>query len=203
MIQHLTDDPLTRLLVNDTRLSTTVGPDLARAHRAVGRSLAAILARLIALEFYEIQHVTGPQQGVRIQPGSAPVFLALMRGGLFVAEGLWECFPGSALVPWKNEGDAFPYLPTDGRPIVIVDSVIDTGESLRPVLQAALARAGNVVIVASLVAYRPTALALEMEFPDVPIIVARLSDHQYKGRGSTDTGGRLFGTTTWPSERPD
>ena len=201
MIEHLTDDPFTRLLVNQTRLAATAGPALAQAHREVGRALAQIVARRLPLEEYEIQHVTGPQRGVRVAPGAEPVFLALMRGGLFVAEGLWECFPGSALVPWKADRDKPPYIPADGRPIVIVDSVIDTGESLRPVLRGVLRPRAGLPIVAALVAYRQTALDLEREFAGVTFAVARLSNHQYKGRGPTDTGGRLFGTTTWPSER--
>ncbi len=203
MIEHLTGDPLTRLLVNRTRLASTAGPALARAHRGVGRALAQVVARHLSLEDYEIQHVTGTQRGVRVTPGAEPVFMALMRGGLFVAEGLWECFPDSALVPWKADGDNIPHLPTDNRPVVIVDSVIDTGETLRPVLRGVLRIHPMPTMVATLVAYRPTALALEREFPSVTFAIARLSDHQYKGRGPTDTGGRLFGTTTWPSERKE
>lgn len=202
MLSDLTQEPLTRLLVNATRLGSTAGPELAEAHRRVGRALGRVLANFVPLEDYDIQHVTGPSRGVRIKEGAEPVILALMRAGLFIAEGIWETLPGSSLVPWASRGGTpLPVIPVNGRTVIVVDSVINTGESLRPVLDAVTRHRPGGIAVGALVAHRPTAQSLEREYPQVNFVVARLSDHSYTGRGVTDTGARLFGTTSWPSER--
>lgn len=91
-------------------------------------------------------------------------------------------------------------LPADGRTVVIVDSVINTGRSIRDVIGAVAALKPGCLAVAALVAYRGTPNELLAEFPEVDFHIARISDRSYVGCGATDTGARLFGTTTWASE---
>ncbi|MCY1560461.1 uracil phosphoribosyltransferase [compost metagenome] len=91
-------------------------------------------------------------------------------------------------------------LPAGGRTVVIVDSVINTGRSIREVLIAVEALQPTSIAVAALVAYRTNLEVLVDEFPNVDFHVARISDRSYIGRGSTDTGARLFGTSTWSCE---
>ena len=57
------------------------------------------------------------------------------------------------------------------------------------------------VMAITLVGYGPAVKALADERPEVDFVAARLSERSYVGKGGTDTGARLFGTTTWPSER--
>ncbi len=138
---------------------------------------------------------------MRVRPGDELIFVAMLRAGLFLTEGLWECFPGSALVLHQGHAAAAPPMPASGRTVVVVDAVINTGRSLRTVLDDVGRLAPAKIVVVALVGYRPTVEALVGERPEVDVLVARLSERSYVGRGGTDTGGRLFGTTAWASER--
>jgi uracil phosphoribosyltransferase len=200
MLTEYSDDPMVRLLVNETRRRDVAGPALARAHRAVGAALAKTIAGYLPLEDVAIEHVAGPSTGVRIRPGKEPIVLAIMRGGLFLAEGIWGCLPGSALV--THQGPGSPELPASApdRLLVLVDSVINTGSSIRKVVRDLGGNRLEKVLVAALVGYRPTVETLVRELREVDFIVARLSDRSYVGKGPTDTGARLFGTTGWSHE---
>ncbi|WP_406668068.1 uracil phosphoribosyltransferase [Gallaecimonas sp. GXIMD1310] len=188
-----------RLLVNTTRQADLAGPALAEAHRNVGRSLAGSVAQHLLLEDVEINHVAGISTGVRVKVESEPIVVAVMRAGLFVAEGVWSSFSGSSLV-LHSEGSSLEDLPAKGRVVVIVDSVINTGQSIREILSSLMALEPSSIVVATLVAYRHNLEVLVEEFPAVDFHVARVSDRSYVGRGSTDTGARLFGTTSWKCE---
>lgn len=198
LIDH-SDEPMMRLLVNTTRQADLAGPALAEAHRDVGRRLAGSVARHLIIEDVAINHVAGTSTGVRVRAGSEPIVVAVMRAGLFVAEGIWSSLPGSSFVLHSNR-TSLDTLPASGRTVVIVDSVINTGRSIREVLKALDPLKPASIVVATLVAYRTTLEKLMEDFADVNFHVARISDRSYVGRGSTDTGARLFGTTTWNCE---
>lgn len=198
LIDH-TNKPMMRLRVNRTRQANLSGPTLAEAHRSVGAELATSLAGHLILEETPIEHVTGPSTGVQIKPGSELIVIAMMRAGLFVAEGIWASIPGSTLVLQSVNANLQTLL-AKGRSIVVVDSVINTGNSIRNVLAMVNKLEPSCVAVATLVAFRDTLDRLVDEFPDVDFHVARVSDHSYVGKGPTDTGSRLFGTTSWDLE---
>ncbi len=199
MLHDLTHDPMMRLLVDATRRAECAGPALARAHREVGHALASVVASSLPIEEVEIVHVAGRSMGVQIRPGAEPIVVALMRAGLFVAEGLWERLPGASLVPLAN--GARLELPAAGRTVIIVDAVINTGRSLCAVLDRVQELGAAKALAVALVGYRPSVVELSEKRPEVDFITARLSERSYVGRGSTDTGGRLFGTTTWEERR--
>lgn len=188
-----------RLLVNATRQAELKGPVLAEAHRDVGRRLAGSVARHLILEDVEIRHVTGVSTGVQVKVGKEPIIVAVMRAGLFLAEGVWSSLPDSSLV-LHSDRTSLDTSPMEGRTVIIADSVINTGRSIRDVLNAVVALQPACIAVVTLVAYRTNLEALVDEFPDVYFHVARISDRSYIGRGNTDTGARLFGTTTWSDE---
>jgi len=198
LIDH-TNKPMMRLRVNRTRQADLSGPMLAEAHRSVGVELAASIAIHLTLEETPIEHVTGPSTGVQIKPGSELIVIAMMRAGLFVAEGIWASIPGSTLV-LQSVNVSLQTLRAKDRTIVIVDSVINTGNSIRNVLAMVKKLEPSYVAVASLVAFRGNLDKLVDDFPDVDFHVARVSDHSYVGKGPTDTGSRLFGTTNWGLE---
>lgn len=56
-------------------------------------------------------------------------------------------------------------------------------------------------LAVALVGYRPSVVELAAQRSEVDFIGARFSERSYVGRGTTDTGGRLFGTTTWGEPR--
>jgi len=193
------DAPLMRLLADRTRREDVRGPALAQVHREIGRLLAADVARSLALADVAIQHPTGAATGVRIVPGGEPIVLALMRAGLFVAEGVWEALGAAALVPCAAEAVELR-VPAADRVVVVVDSVINTGRSIRRWLDALAELRPRQRVVATLVGYRPTMAGLVADYPDVHFVAARLSDRSYVGKATTDTGSRLYGTEQWRLE---
>lgn len=195
MLHDLTHDPMMRLLVDATRRADCAGPALARAHREVGRALARVVAESLPLEEVPIEHVAGRSIGVQIRPGAEPIIVALMRAGLFVAEGLWERIPGASLVPLATGAPLA--LPASGRMVIVVDAVINTGRTLCAVLDHVRSLGAAKTLAVALVGHRPRVVDLSDQRPEVDFIAARLSERSYVGRGATDTGGRLFGTTTW------
>lgn len=190
-----------QLLVDATRRADCNGARLADAHRAVGRALASSVADLLVLEPVQILHVAGRSTGIRIAPGSEPVILTLMRAGLFVAEGVWEQLEGAALVPVAHGAAQWEQSPLEGRPVIVIDAVVNSGKSIEVLLDVLQHRKPSSVTVMALVANRVGIEALAVRWPEVRFVAARLSDRSYVGRGGTDTGARLFGTTQWPSEQ--
>lgn len=199
MLLDYSNDSLMCLSVNATRQANISGSVLADAHREVGRRLAFNMGEYLELESIEINHVAGKSIGVQLKPGSEPIVIAVMRAGLFLAEGIWSSIPACSFFLY-NEGAEVRGIPAVGRTLIISDSVINTGNSIRIILDAVKQLKPRKIIVAALVGYRKNVEKLAEEFPEVDFYVARVSDRSYVGRGSTDTGARLFGTTSWISE---
>ena len=123
-----------------------------------------------------------------------------MRAGLYVTNGVREVLQHSALLhvnPQRNVGlpasELAEFDRLGPRTSVLIDSVVNTGASLEPVL-AQLQERGQRIFVLTLVGPVPTAERLERTWPDVTFLYARVSTNQYVGKGATDTGNRLFGT---------
>lgn len=195
LVDH-TNSPMMRLVVNEARQVRVYGPALAEVHRSIGRALATALATDFMLEEVAIDHVAGLSMGVQIKSGAEPIIIAILRAGLFLAEGIWMALPGSSLALYgqKSELEA---VPSSGRVVVVVDSVINTGKSIRGVLECVAKSNPLKISVAAVVAYKPSLDELIVDFPNVDFHVARVSDRSYVGNGSTDTGSRLFCTTNW------
>lgn len=197
MLHDRSQCPVMRLLVDRTRRAAVAGPALAQAHREVGAALAPFAGSRCSLYSVPIEHVAGPSQGVELEPRLAPIVLVLMRAGLFVAEGLWSSIPGAALVPWDGDPAALSEAPIEGRPVIVVDSVINTGRSIHRTLELLVERRPAWVTVAALVANSDGLASCCGRWPEVDFAIARVSSRSYVGRGGTDTGARLFGTTSW------
>jgi len=193
-------DPVVQLAVNHTRLAHVRGAELAEAHRRVGILLARSVGAGIELDEVSIDHVAGLSSGVALRAARAPVVLAMMRSGLFLAEGIWSCIPGAALVPWNADHDELADVPLKDRPVILVDAVLNTGSSLLRALELVRSRNPRSISAVSLTAYEG-GLNRTMELaPDVTFVTARVSQRSYVGTGKTDTGSRLFGTTDWSAE---
>ncbi len=198
---HYSSRHYVRLLATESRRTDITPHALTRAHVALGRFLAGELVEYFALEPVEIQHPQGRRQGYRIADASTVALVVFMRAGLYVAEGIREVLedaPVAHVSPSRERGlsDTDMAAIEELRPkvCVIIDSVINTGASLEPVLKQLGAR-GMRLFVLSLVVPTATAERLAQTWPDVHFLLARVSDNQYVGRGGTDTGNRLFGTT--------
>lgn len=199
-LTHYTDRHLVQLLATETRRTDTTAHGLARSHAALGRFLGGELLEHVALEPCAIQHPQGVRQGWRIAAEESIALIPIMRAGLYVADGVREIFQRAPLLhvsPARGIG-----LPEDQvaalddlrvRSAVLIDSVVNTGASIEPVL-AQLRDRGLRMFVLALVSPASTAERLAAAWPDVAFVFARVSDNQYVGSGATDTGNRLFGT---------
>lgn len=186
-----------RLAIDRTRQSAISGPELARAHRNVGRLLAADIAAHLQIESCSIKHTTGHREdGVRLVNATNIAIVPLMRAGLFVAEGIWELLPDVALAPWFPGVMPMPSFP-DEVTIVLVDAVINSGDSIQNAIHALREKGSPKIVVATLVGYMPTLDTMSEKYPDVLFVTGRASERTYTGSGATDTGARLFGTTGW------
>lgn len=208
-LTHFTDRHLVRLLATETRRADLSPYALSRTHVALGRFLAGELAERLDLDPCEIQHPQGARQGWRIAQEERIALLCFLRAGLYVTEGVREVLTQAPLLhvsPRRGVGLSDAELAgldeTGATTAVLIDSVVNTGASLEPVMEQ-LSQRGLRIFVLSLVSPTPTAARLEQAWPGVELLFARVSDNQYVGRGATDTGNRLFGTISGSSrERP-
>ena len=200
-LTHLTDRHAIRLLATETRRTDTSPRELAAAHKDLGTILAVELIEFLELEPSEIAHPQGIRQGWRLRAEDEIAVLTFMRAGFYVAEGVRAMLHRAPLLhvsPTRNVGlsdqDLLALKTLGVSKAVIADSVVNTGASLEPVLTQ-LGGLGLRVFVLSLVCPVDTAHRLAVEWPEVEFLFARVSDNKYVGKGATDTGNRLFGTT--------
>lgn len=199
-LKHHSARPAAQLLANQSRRVDIDARSLSEAHREIGRFLGYGLADTLVLETYTIQHCQGPREGIRIKDEHRVAIVCLMRSGQYLADGLRDVLRQAPLFPVTpcrsaglTEKDAHMILKANPHTIVIVDAVVNTGESLRPVLTQLAANSGARLHVLAAVAPTPTADKLAADFPAVTFEYLRLSENQYVGKGSTDTGDRVFG----------
>ena len=199
-LTHFTDRHLVRLLSTETRRTDTSPHALARSHAALGRFLAGELIEQPPVESCDIPHPQGIRQGWRVADESGIALLVFMRAGLYVADGVREMLqhaPMQHVSPRRGVGlDKAELASLDAlapKVGVLIDSVVNTGASLEPVLQQLTGRCARLFVL-SLVEPVPTAERLARSWPSVSFLFARVSENQYVGQGATDTGNRLFGT---------
>ena len=193
------------ILATQTRRSDLIGPSLQDIHRRVGRFLAYKLldevpgAQLVQDETFA--HVQGTTFSGTTTTDKL-LILPLMRGGEPMSRGVHECFPLAKMVHfWDNEPpekrrEVLSRALLKLSDVIIVDSVINEGNSVRRVL-GELHDLGNDslrVYVLTGVIQKEASMRLPSDFPRVRFLTLRVSDNKYTGRGGTDTGNRLFGT---------
>ncbi len=198
---HFTDRHLVRLLATETRRTDTKPRDLANSHKAVGRFLAGELAEHLEMEPCDIKHPQGIRQGWKIAREHEIGLLVLMRSGLHVADGVRDILQVAPMFHAKptrtvglNRADLAGLEKERIKISVVIDSVVNTGTSLEPILHQ-LTNRGLRIFVLSLVSPVATADRLAHDWPEVHFLFARTSENQYVGKGTTDTGNRLFGTS--------
>jgi uracil phosphoribosyltransferase len=199
-LTHHSDRHLVRLLATDTRRTDTTPHELARSHVALGRFLAGELVEHFELEPCEILHPQGVRQGWRLADEATIALVVFMRAGLYVAEGAREVLRSASVLhvsPRRglglDDGELAALAELSPKTCVLVDAVVNTGASLEPVLGQLGARRLRTFVL-SLVSPVQTAERLALTWPEVQFLFARVSENQYVGNGTTDTGNRLFGT---------
>jgi len=200
-LKHYTERHLVRLLATRSRRTDLSPWELTQSHIELGRFLAGELVEALDLEPCDIQHPHGVRQGWRVAREEDIVLLPLLRAGLYAADGVREVLRSAPVVhisPKRELGLSeaeLGQLPSiAGRTFILIDSVVNTGASLEPVLRQLQERGAGLLLVVALVGPVTTAKRLETAFPHVHFFFARISENQYTGAGATDTGNRLFGT---------
>lgn len=169
------------------------GNKLAKIHFNIGTVLGQHYLNNLPLK--EIA-VTNPQgkQGIDMSLDCDNVtIICLMRAGLYLAQGVREIMGDSRHIFClsSNPSDV-PEEYVKGRDVVIVDSVINSGNTLCSYL--ANIKQANSTSVITLVMQEGFIRKIEEKYQDIPFIVSRVSKNSYVGAGQTDTGNRLFGT---------
>lgn len=201
---HCVDTHAAKLLMTPTRDARVFGPALREAHRRVGHYLATcLIARVLGTEEYSISHVQGYQTtGYRLMNEERVLLVALMRGGEPMAFGISDAFPLAMFLHAKNPSDILPAHLMEKRAVILIDSVVNNGKTALQFLGRVreLRSDVSVLVVAGVAqsgAVRGSgALANALaEDRNLQLVALRISDNKFTGRGTTDTGNRLFNTT--------
>ncbi|KAJ3996124.1 uracil phosphoribosyltransferase-domain-containing protein [Lentinula boryana] len=190
-----------KVLMTPMRDACVSGPALQQVHRRVGRYLATeFLPDLIGLEEYSIQHVQGTRtSGHRLLHEGKTLIIALMRGGELMAFGVNEALPFANFLHAKFPHDVERRYLRGQETLILVDSVINNGKTVEEfVLHIRnLHSTIRILVIVGVIQARslnPDS-ALARISKDIDLIALRLSDNKFTGKGTTDTGNRLFNTT--------
>ena len=205
-VVHATDKSVAKLLMTPTRDAKNAGPVLREAHRRVGWYLATeFLADVIGIEEYPIAHVQGHQTGgYRLSYEQQTTIVALMRGGEAMAFGVNDAFPLAMFVHASRPSDIMLHHLQGQLTVVLVDSVVNSGKTVIQFVQRirSLHATIRIVVVAGVVQAQCVSgggLAQAVgRHENLSLVALRLSDNKFTGRGTTDTGNRLFNTTHLP-----
>lgn len=202
-VLHATEKNAGRILMTPMRDAKLAGPALREAHRRVGWYLATeFLPDVIGIEEYPIAHVQRHQtSGYRLLHEQQISILALMRGGEAMALGVNDALPLAMFVHASRPDDVKIHHLQNQRTVVLVDSVVNSGETAVQFVRKVrnLHATIRIVIVAGVVQTQSVSrglLARELaNHAKVSLVALRLSDNKFTGSGTTDTGNRLFNTT--------
>lgn len=202
-----------QVLATKTRRADFSGPTLQDVHAQVGRFLADKLLDEFSSHLITTEDFDHVQEGKKFDGPVASnkvLVLPMMRGGEPLSRGVYERFPSGKVFHYWDEKKMVPCSESftkelsamlkDSSDIVIVDSVINQGRSVRDAIRMLQ---GLVPVeeknckrwyVLTAVMQEQASVELPKDFPFVRFVTLRVSKNQYTGRGGTDTGNRLFGT---------
>jgi len=191
-----------KLLATAARDARVAGPALRKAHGRIGRYLAIeYLTDVIGLVEISITHVLGkPTSGFQFRGEKQTTIVALMRGGNPMALGVGDVLPLAMYVHAKSPED-IDHLHLEGQQtVVLVDSVVNLGTTVKIFVEYIhdLQENIHIVIVASVIQadFLGNKLAeIHAIHNNLSVVALRTSDTSFIGAGTTDTGHRLFNTT--------
>ena len=202
---HATDKGAATLLMTPMRDATISGPILREAHRRVGWYLATeFLSGMVGVEKYSIPHVQGyPTDGYRLLKENRTLIVALMRGGEPMAMGVNDAFPLAMFLHADSPEDILPQHLHGKTTVVLVDSVVNSGKTVVDFMQHVHNFDFNVqiVVLAGVVQEASIRERLSKALPrraKLGLVALRLSQNKFTGKGTTDTGNRLFNSTYLP-----
>lgn len=158
-------------LIQESRNQENRGPKLAAVHTKLGNIIGEELACTIANK-------------------KETTIITLMRAGLPFSQGIFEFFPTSPFLPIKKVEDLQEYdIYLTNRNIIVVDSVINSGKSIQPIVDYLKKKNNKIIIVTNVINDKAVP-----KFNDVDLHTIRISANSYVGTKSIDTGNRLFNT---------
>lgn len=160
---------------------------------ATCKSNSGINGRKLAKAHFRLGNCIGKELKNRI-PEQNTALLVLDRGGRFFGDGLY-CGFGGHFYPYNPANDEIPVF--NQEVVVIVDSVINTGKSIRELVSKLKERNPNIEIVIATNVIQKSAIDL---FSDYLLFAVRVSDNCFigknqavqKGNSGPDTADRLF-----------
>jgi len=194
-IHDFANENIFKILNTQSRRADLTPGQLSKVHVKLGELISYKILQTINLEDIEIQHVQGIRKGIGIASSENILLIAQMRSGLFVSEGIKEIFDGRCIFEMIETENDLPEIMQKYGPeynIIVVDSVINTGKTMKKILDHLVQKGYKRIFAVSLV-INSNAVKLFEDYKDVELFVARTSDNFYKGEGNTDTGNRLFG----------
>lgn len=203
---HATQKASAKLLMTATRNDHVWGHDLRKAHEEVGYYLAnEFLGEILGLDTYPIPHVTGSStDGYRICDEGKTLIIPLMRGGEPMAFGVSKALKLATFVHSHTFSDINEGHFDGKKTIILVDSVVNSGKSIMEYLEPLRKRDPQVkvVVVAGVVQAQAMHSGEDGSFgqslrkdSNLTLVALRKSENKYTGKGTTDTGHRLFNTT--------
>jgi uracil phosphoribosyltransferase/adenylate kinase/phosphoserine phosphatase len=202
-VRHATDRNAAKLLMTPMRDAKLSGPVLREAHRRVGWYLATeFLSDVIGVEEYRIQHVQGHYtSGHRLFHEQQTSIVALMRGGEAMAFGVNDAFPLAMFISASAPEDIMPHHLEGQLTLVLVDSVVNSGKTVVQFVEHVrkLHATIRIVIVAGVAQAQSISEGSPIQalahHAKLSLVALRLSNNKFTGKGTTDTGNRLFNTT--------
>ncbi|KAJ6466042.1 uracil phosphoribosyltransferase-domain-containing protein [Mycena vitilis] len=202
-VLHATEEDAAKLLMTPMRDATISGPALQKAHESVGWYLATtLLPTLVGLEAVSIRHVQGKETtGHRLRHERETVIVALMRGGEPMARGVYAALPLAMFVHAKKPEDLNDEHMMERKTVLLVDSVVNNGTSVDEFVRhiRTLDSTISIVVVTGVIQTQSISDGLLSNLlaqdDNIGFVSLRLSDNKYTGKGTTDTGNRLFNTT--------
>lgn len=159
-------------LIQESRNQENRGPKLAKVHTELGNIIGEDLSSKICEK----------KEGTTI--------ITIMRAGLFFAQGIWECIPTAQFLPIRNVEELDKYdIYLQNRNIIIADSVINTGKSVQPIIEALKSKENNIFVATIVINDKAVP-----KFEEDGLHTIRISANSYVGTKSIDTGNRLFNT---------
>jgi uracil phosphoribosyltransferase len=191
-LKEFTYKKAVQLLATQSRRADISSTELCEIHFEMGKFLAYEMLEEFELTETEIQHVQGIKTGVELADKSNIVIFALMRAGLYAAEGVRSIFTDSQFFLHSNIEEINVDL--ENKIVIIVDAVINTGKSIEKIIKQLQKHNAKRIIIATLI-FQKDASYLADKYPYIQFYALRISENKYVGIGGTDTGNRLFNTT--------
>lgn len=190
-VREYTNNNAAKLLATKSRKTDVDSLELCKTHFEMGRFLGYQVLEEFQLTKIDINHVQGIKTGFELSDENSVIIFGLMRAGLYVAEGLRSIFSKCQFLLGENfETDK---INLNNKIVIVADAVINTGRSIERIIQQLQDTNVKRVFIVTLVMQKE-AMFLSDKYPNIFFYALRVSDNKYVGKGTTDTGNRLFNT---------